>query len=288
MKNSKEKFLAKFAHILSVYAVLVPTIDLLSGFKHNSWENNLIIVDGNYFAGTASDKYRIVQNDTSLMIVLDAVCAYIDTKCKGDYSKVNVSTSINEGSYFVRISLMDKFWGKGKDKMFKIIAWQNSHNTQVPHRIFDMDGRLICENGMMKIVSKQIVCDIKHTSKEVDTLNFDEMKKSLSEILSLDMDLTHQKTLSEISIMDIDTDVTEAYKSLIKGTIFPKRKIEDALQIAQKEAQILNTDITLWLAYNSLNHVLNHDKSFKMKTQFRMQTDQKLLTNFQKVYTEMV
>ena len=53
MFNSKESFLAKFAQILNSSAILVPTKDLLSGFHHNSWENNMIIVDGNYFAGTA-------------------------------------------------------------------------------------------------------------------------------------------------------------------------------------------------------------------------------------------
>ncbi|RLD60175.1 MAG: hypothetical protein DRI95_15965 [Bacteroidetes bacterium] len=287
MKN-QESFLSEFDSILNSSATLVPTKDLLSGFSHNSWENNLIIVDGNYFAGTASNKYKIVQNEESLSPVLNAVCNYANENLGGDFSKIKVNTHINEGSYFAKISLMDKFWGKGIDKMFKIISWQNSYNTQVPNRIFDMIGRLICENGLMRIAEKQIICNVKHTSKEVDTLNFDEMKIALNEIFGLAIDLSEQKKFNEISIIDIDTDVTEAYNSLIKGTIFPKRKIADALNIAQREAQILNSDVTLWLAYNALNHVLNHDKTFKMKEQFRLQTDEKIFKNAEKLYAEIV
>jgi hypothetical protein len=282
MKNAND-FIASFGSILNSSATLVPTKDLLSGFTYNSWENNLIIVDGSYFAGTASDKYKIVQNYDSLMPVINTVIDYVNQNCNGDFSKVKVNTTINEGSYFAKISLMDKFWGEGKDKLFKILAWQNSYNTQVPNIIYDMIGRLICTNGLMRIASKQTVCNVKHTSKEVNTLNFDEISATLNTILGNSLDLSEQRKFNEISIMDIDTEISKVYESLIAGTLFPKKKVSDAMNIAQIEASQLNQSVTLWLAYNALNHVLNHDNTFKMKPQFRQQTDEKIFFNAEKL-----
>lgn len=282
MKNAND-FIAQFDSILKSSATLVPTKDLLSGFTHNSWENNMIIVDGNYFAGTASDKYKIVQNYDSLMPMINSVINYVNQNCNGDFSKVKVNTTINEGSYFTKVSLMDKLYGNGNDKMYKILAWQNSYNTQVPNIIFDMIGRLICTNGLMRISSKQTVCNVKHTANEVNTLNFDEIHATLNTILGNTLDLSEQKKFNEISIFDINTEISKVYESLISGTLFPKKKVSDAMNIAQIEASQLNQNVTLWLAYNALNHVLNHDNTFKMKPQFRQQTDEKIFHNAEKI-----
>jgi len=287
MKNVND-FLAKFAAIIQTVFTLVPTKDLLSGFTHNSWEENMIIINGNHFAGTASDKYRLVQNEQSLLPVLNSVISYVNQECNGDFSKIKVQTSENEGAYFAKIHLMDKMYGKGKDRMYKIIGWQNSANTQVKAKTYGMEGRLICTNGMFGIVSTEYMVNVKHTSKDVDIINFDEIETSVMKYLGVDLNLDYMDRLNSVLVSKIDTDMTKAFEQIIKGTIFPKKKIDDAMAIARTEAAQLGQDITMWLAYNSLNHVLNHDNTFKMKQQFRMDTDAKVYRNASNLVSELV
>ena len=282
MKNVND-FLAQFSAFMNVVFTLVPTKDLLAGFTHNSWEENMIIINGTHFAGTASDKYRLIQNEQSLLPVLNSVIAYVNQNHNGDFSKVKVQMHENEGSYFVKIHMQNELYGIGKDKIYKVIGWQNSANTQVKAKTYGMEGRLVCTNGLYRIVTTEYMVNVKHTSKDVDVINFDEIETSVMKYLNVDLNLAYKDRLNEVSIFDIDTDITKAYEAIIKGTLFPKKKIVDALAIARTEAAQLGQDLTVWLAYNSLNHVLNHDNTFKMKQQFRMDTDSKLYINTEKL-----
>ena len=89
--------------------------------------------------------------------------------------------------------------------------------------------------------------------------------------------------MQAVSLRKVSNKFDSALQELISGTGFPKKQIEPALNIARREAKQLNSNLNLWLVYNGLNHVLNHNHDIKITQKVRGEIDRKLVDRVHKI-----
>lgn len=261
----------------------VSEVPQFQGFTFNSWEQNVVMLNNKHIATFASKNYALIQNEDVILPIVD----FLGT----NFGEMNIRYEIQDCAYFVYIEYpkMAILLDNKKDGLYPIVQIKLSYNGQIKAQVKLLIGRLICTNGMMTIEKSAIVCDIKHTKKEkkqfldIDTIiaNTGNMLENFTGIV------THIPIMESVKLSKVNVNFDDAVKELISGTNFPIRKLDDAMNIARKEAQMLNTDMTLWLAYNGFNHVLNHDKTFKMNEKLRNELDAKLVNKIHSIALEL-
>ena len=139
------------------------------------------------------------------------------------------------------------------DDICPTVEIKNSYDGTVKQTIGLGYNRLICENGLMAF-TEDFTVSVKH-SKKAGMIDLQPIYKKLENI---EVKLDQFKKLSDrVVTPDELTKIIHTIKTT-PNIKYPRKMIEPARLIAEKEALQLKTDLTAWLVYNGFNNPLNH------------------------------
>tara|TARA_R110001632_G_scaffold29501_2_gene78279 strand:+ start:305 stop:1117 length:813 start_codon:yes stop_codon:yes gene_type:complete len=193
--------------------------------------------------------YELVRNEDILIPLHEAL--------KDDY-KLEIKTSHRNYSQFeATFTVKDKSLSIMKgDEIFPQVKIQNSYDGRLRLKIKAGYYRLICSNGLTAPVGEEREMDSIHTASIKELV--DQFVGFIGEFINI------SKSTAEIykPLVDIKIDelmVEELINDITKGTKFPKRQIETAIDIMNFEAEQLKVKPNGWLLYNGLNNVIYDD-----------------------------
>ena len=139
------------------------------------------------------------------------------------------------------------------DDVCPTVEIRNSYDGTIKQTVGMGYNRLVCKNGLMAF-TEDVTLSVKH-SKKTGMIDLRPIYKKLENV---EVKLEQFKRLSERRVTpDELTRIIHAVKTS-PGIKYPKKMIEPARLIAQKEALELDTPVNAWLVYNGFNNPLNH------------------------------
>ena len=139
------------------------------------------------------------------------------------------------------------------DDICPTVEIRNSYDGTIKQTVGMGYNRLVCENGLMAF-TEDITLSVKH-SKKAGMIDLRPIYKKLENV---EVKLEQFKKLSDrVVTPDELTRIIHAIKTT-PSIKYPKKMIEPARLIAEKEALQLQTDLNAWLVYNGFNNPLNH------------------------------
>ena len=255
----------------------VNEIPQFEGINFNSWQQNCIVIDtpkGNHIGGFCSENYALIKNEDIFLPIADKLDDLFGSE------NINIKIKYSKPFEYHLYFEMPNLGTSEIDSLYPMSQVQNSYTTQIRAMQMGMIGRLICSNGMMSISESMQVFNIKHTTKEKNQfLDIAEILANTEKMFNeFDATIEFRDILKEIPLNAIEgRNHTENFEQIIKGTNFPKRQIDTAINLAKSEAIQLNSKVTLWLAYNALNHIIWHDTQSKMTEKMSNELDSKLV-----------
>ena len=282
MKNSKvstsTKLIEKHSYLFPQVVVKnVNEIPQFEGINFNSWQQNCIVIDtpkGNHIGGFCSENYALIKNEDIFLPIADKLDSLFGSE------NVNIKVKYSKPFEYHLYFEMPNLGTQEMDSLYPMSQIQNSYTTQIRAMQMGMIGRLICTNGMMSISESMQIFNIKHTIKEKNQfLDIAEILANTEKMFnSFDTTIEFREILKAVPLNAIEgRNHTENFEQIIKGTNFPKRQIDTAINLAKSEASQLNSKVTLWLAYNALNHIIWHDTQSKMTEKMSNELDSKLV-----------
>lgn len=287
MQSTSEKLIENFPHLFP-HVELVNSSDVFPNYEFNSWEQKAIIIHkpegGFHVGGLASEKYSLVKNEDLFLPIADKLDSLFGAK------NIDIRLSYSKDFEYHLFFEMKGLKTNVIDSLYPMSEATNSYTTQIQAAQRNLIGRLICTNGMMTISEKALLFNVKHTKSETGVfMDMDTLLKD-TELLFNDFGVMtqHVDLLNSVKLSALKgKNNTERFESIIKGTNFPKKQVESALNIAMREASQLKQNLTLWLAYNGFNHILNHDKTTKMTQNMKNVLDTKLINRVHKMALEL-
>ena len=129
----------------------------------------------------------------------------------------------------------------------------------------------------MQRYPKALVANQKH-SVSAGKLNLNPVLEQLEQ-MEIKLDRFHRLTDRRVTTREMD-DIVEKIKE--SYTIrYPKRLIDSAPVIAQREASQLRSDLNAWLVYNGFNNALYHSEN-RLLPHEREQIDGRVLNVIEK------
>ncbi|MFK7979289.1 MAG: DUF932 domain-containing protein [Saprospiraceae bacterium] len=139
------------------------------------------------------------------------------------------------------------------DDICPTVEIRNSYDGTVKQTVGMGYNRLICENGLMAF-TEDFTVSVKH-SKKAGMIDLQPIYKKLENV---EVKLEQFKRLSDrVVTPDELIKIIHAVKAS-PSIKYPRKMIEPAKLIAEKEALQLKTDLNAWLVYNGFNNPLNH------------------------------
>lgn len=194
--------------------------------------------------------YQLVKNEELLIPLHNAL---------SDNHDLDIKTSMwNHSQFDAKFIIKDK---KQEiilnDTIFPMVKIKNSYDGRVRLNIQMGFFRLICSNGLTAPIGEMRELQGIHT-------------QSINEIVTKYIDfvgefLNISKTAAEayqpLLEKKIDENLLETIIAQVtKGTKFPKRQIESAIDIMHVESEKLRQPMNSWLVYNGLNNIIHDDE----------------------------
>lgn len=184
---------------------------------------------------------------------------------------------INEENTQFDVSIAPR---KGKAIVGEILPrfqFSNSYNGVVKAHLSGGLYRTWCENGAaVPVEGKNMKYTFKHNDKNIFVLEEIEMvvESFLQTFPKLEVEIQKMKK-AIIPTFELKKHMEE----ISKGTGFPVKGMTTAIERAVFESEKFDEKLSIWLAYNGLNYVLNHDRTYLIAQHVRNNMDEKLFTN---------
>lgn len=290
--TTSEKLIQNHSYLFPrVEIANVSDLPEFNNYSFNAWQQNAIVIHNDsgkgkpyHVGGFCSEKYSLIKNEEIFLPIADKLDSMFGAENVN--IKIKASQPYEYHLYFEIPSLATN----EKDSLYPMSSITNSYTTQIKAAQFGMIGRVICTNGMMTISEKAVVFNIKHTKKETGMyLDMNQILKDTEKVFSdFGIVTEHREIMNTVNLSALKgKNNAERFEAIIKGTDFPKKQIDSAWNIAQNEASQLKQNVTLWLAYNALNHILWHDKQSKMTEKRKTELDTKLVTKVHKLALQL-
>lgn len=261
---------------------MVEQSKLFTGFNFTSDNSHAIVstmeTGEKLVVNHVTESYDLMRNEDVLIPVLNVL--------EKKFPKLEVSMRHEAFKrFFVDFNCVPS---KGLKKLGDTIMnfrFRSSYDSRFKWNIGGGLKELACLNGMvLPVAGMNFHTTIKHVKKDGNSsFNIDSILEMIENyILNFDSVLDVRSEMQSTSITKVDKDLETALNGLIDGTIYPKRQVGQAMDRIATEQKMLNqNDVSFWLAFNGLNYVLNHDRSFAMVEHVRREVDAKVFSNFQ-------
>lgn len=268
--------------------VKVEQKDLFKGFQFTSDNSHAIVstleTGEKIVVNHVTDKYDLMKNEDVLIPVLNVL----------EKKYPNLEVSMRHEAYkrfFVDFNCVPSGNLKKLGDTIMNFRFRSSYDSRFKWNIEGGLKELVCLNGMtIPVKGMNFNQTIKHVTREGNSVfNIDSILEMIDNyIANFGSVLEVREEMQSTSITKVDKDLETALNSLVDGTIYPKRQIGQAMDRIATEQKILNvSDVSFWLAFNGLNYVLNHDRSFAMVEHVRREVDSKVFNNFEKALVEV-
>ena len=237
-------------------------VDFASNITHC-----IYLPNQNKVAQLCGSGYNLVTNETIMMPIYEKMLSIF-----GEMGFKTEITSFDDRRFYVRFIVDGQIYNilKGDD-VCPVVEIRNSYDGNVKQTVGIGYQRLICKNGLMAF-TEDMALSVKH-SKILGTINLLPIFEKLDNINSK---LERFKALSDRQVTtDEMTKILQAIRS--SPTIkYPKKMIDSARLMAQKEEIQLDTPMNAWLLYNGFNYPLNHYET-KLLPEEASKIDQRVL-----------
>jgi len=263
---------------------IVKSEDLFPGYAFTNENSHSIVTyigRKKLVVNHCTSRYDLMRNEDVLLPLAENLSKHFDFNVKLRHD--------NFKRFFIDFTqVMDR--PVKKDDLLLNVRYTSSYDSFIKWNVQGGIYRVWCSNGAkMPVEGMNFNVNIKHVKGAAgnSALNLDEIFKMVNEYcLNFKEVYKVQKSWENVLLTSVKRDTKKAFEAIIKGTNFPIRKIEDAINIASKEAKELNNGhISIWLAYHALNNVLNHDTTFKMEEHIRRDVDEKLVSRVNSLVT---
>jgi len=245
--------------------------EVLKGYKTNSKDEFAIIgypEDGKMLLNTCSKQYKIIRNEDVLLPLVDLT--------ENLFGDISLRVIAEENCRF-DVNIIPV---KGTPIVGELLPRFNFSNTYDSTGLATLEGgiyRTTCSNGAaVPVKGKSIKYTFKHNDREIlNPGTWEEvtlvMQTFIDEFPKIEANVMKMKKKI------ITSNLNEFLEDFTEGTLFPKKAINTAASRALMESTELGEKVNLWLAYNGLNYVLNHDREYKIVQHVRNTLDSKLL-----------
>lgn len=222
---------------------------------------------GKMLLNTCSERYKVVKNEEILLPLMELLEKQLGT------IQVKRVVSENNARFSVQIAPVKK--GLSIGEIVPMFKFSNSYDGTVMANLTGGLFRLVCSNGAsVPVKDKFKSYTFKHNDERI--FNIGEVNEMVFAYLNEFASVTEKiKVLKSVSVSDINEVIAE----MVKGTLFPKKALEQAKSRSLQESITESEDMNLWLAYNGLNYVLNHDRSYEIAEHIRTAMDERILSN---------
>lgn len=257
--------------------------DLFQGFEFGRENSHSVVThlpDGTKkVVNSCSANYDLMKNEDVLIPMVGML--------ERNFSDIQVATkTYDDKRFFV------DFHGKPNRPMevgeiYPAIRFQSSYDGFIKWGVSVGLYRVWCDNQCANLVGESFNVNIKH-KKSVggnSAVNLDEILESIeNSIIQFPEVVKRKEILESIPMTEISKTIPEGFEQILNGIAYPKRQVESAIEIAKKETKDLKVGkMSLWLAYQGLNYILNHDSEMKMAEHLRRNLDQNLITNVNQI-----
>ncbi len=216
--------------------------------------------------------YQLVSNEEIILPIHDKMLSIFGKR--GFKTKVS---SFDDRRFYVQFIVDGDIHNilKGDD-VCPMIEIHNSYDGTIKQTIGIGYQRLICTNGLMAF-REDVSVSVKH-SKRSGRIELEPIYKRLENI---EVKLNRFKKLSDRQVTP--DEITQIMHTLrTSNTIrYPKKMLDSAKLIAEKEMLILDTPMNAWLLYNGFNYPLNHYET-KLLPEEASKIDSRVLTTIEK------
>lgn len=245
--------------------------DLLPGFKTNSYNSHLIIVDGNRIVNSCSDRYTLLPNRDIIEPLMDLLKANLPDGDIKLTSKVYQDAIFN---FHLTINSHPIEMGKkyNMDTLYPSITIDNSYNGKRKLSYLFSIMRKVCTNGMMIPVELFPAATFMHTPEEGEIATSKVMELFTTFMENLGIFIEPFEELRATPVFNIHHRVDE----VIEATKFPVSLRDDVIERISLERHQLNLPLTQWVVYNGFNYLLNHSENIEMAPYKRQRIDSEI------------
>ncbi len=219
-----------------------------------------------------SNSYELVHNRKLILPVYEKMVSIF-----GEYGFTSEIESFDDRRFYVKFIVDSNIHSVIKgDNVCPTVEITNSYDGTVKQSVGLGYNRLICQNGLMAF-TEDFTVSVKH-SKKKGMIDLQPIYKKLENI---EVKLEQFKRLSE---RRVTPDELSRIIKIIKTTPsikYPRKMIEPAKLIAEKEALQLKTPLNAWLVYNGFNNPLNNFET-KLMPEEVSKIDSKVLRTIEK------
>ena len=244
---------------------------LLSNFASNL-QKCIYLPQQNKVVQICGQSYHLVPNEDLMMPVYQKMISIF-----GEQGFTTNVSSYDDRRFYVDFTVdEDLHTILTGDKICPKVIVQNSYDGFVKQTVSIGYMRQICTNGLMAFTANMMV-SVRH-SKRYGLLNFEPIFKKLEQF---EVKLEQFRKLTDRRVTP--DELTMIVKKIRSNPSikYPKKMIEPARLIAQKEAAELNTPLNAWLVYNGFNNPLNHFET-RLLPEEAARIDKKVLRSIEK------
>jgi hypothetical protein len=253
----------------------VPMAQVAPGFASLKGKDYAIIGhpnEGKIILNRVSNDYHLVKNSEILTPLVELL--------EKRFSQMQVRV-INEENARFDVQLKPiKTNIRVVGELIPMFNFQNSYDNSSYANLSGGMYRLVCENGAtVPVKDLSFSYRFKHNDSDlIDLKTWVDVNAKINDFIKNfpKIETTVRKLKKRIIPME---DLEKLMANLTTGTLFPKKAVASAILQATVEAEQLNENMNLWLAYNGLNYILNHDRDYKIVQHVRNTIDEKLMAN---------
>jgi hypothetical protein len=165
-------------------------------------------------------------------------------------------------------------------ELIPLFNFQNSYDNSSYASLNGGMYRLVCENGAtVPVPGLSFSYRFKHNDSDlIDLKTWEDINIKVNDFIKNfpKIETAVHKLKKRIIPME---DLEKLMADLTTGTLFPKKAIASAIVQATIESEQMDEKMNLWLAYNGLNYVLNHDRDYKIVQHVRNGIDEKIIAH---------
>jgi hypothetical protein len=253
----------------------VPANQVMPGFEQLPGKDFAIIGHpkrGKVYLNRVSEDYHLVKNSEVLTPLVELL--------EKRFSQMQLRV-VNEDNARFDVQLKPiKTNVRVVGEIIPMFKFQNSYDNSSYASLSGGMYRLVCENGAtVPVKNLSFSYRFKHNDRDlIDTKTWEDITLKVNDFIKNfpKIETAVHKLKKRIVPME---DLEKLMADLTTGTLFPKKAVATAIMQATIESTQMNEKMNLWLAYNGLNYVLNHDRDYKIVQHVRNGIDEKILNN---------
>lgn len=226
----------------------------------------------NKIAQFCGNNYQLIRNENLFSPIYDKLLSVFGTN--GFDTKIE---SFDDRRFYVEFEIKDSIFEVAKgDELYPVIRMRNSYDGWLKQSASFGYNRLICTNGLTAFDES-----VSFSKKHHKLSGILDVNRILKQIEEIEVRVERFKKLTDRMVTPSELDTILKTIRENKSIKYPAKMLQSVRYIAEKEAAVLQTDMSAWLVYNGLNYPLNHHET-KLLPEEASKIDARVLSSIEK------